>query len=167
MVVVATCGVSVCQSVLLISVGEQQQQCLRWTGPHICQAFCLYSPLENSLSSSVDLAAAPLVMPTFLELASALKSGQTFLLGDHDPGSQKEPRTGAHTVVFDWWCKEMFQVSQNVAEAFISTIHKSLKAYFQNGLTPRNSFSSKRQNKTVCTRINKKIKHLKWTLIWS
>lgn len=66
--VVAECGVSVRQSILLIGVGKQQQQpCLRGTDLHICQAFCIYRPLENSLSSSVDQAAVLLVMPTFLK----------------------------------------------------------------------------------------------------
>lgn len=52
-VVVAECGVSVHQSILLIGVGKQQRQpCLRGTGLHICQAFCIYRPLENSFCGS-------------------------------------------------------------------------------------------------------------------
>lgn len=50
-------------SVELIGVGEQQQPCLRGTGLHICQAFCIYGPKENCLSGSVDHAAVLLVMP--------------------------------------------------------------------------------------------------------
>lgn len=84
-VAVGECGVSVHQSVLLICAGKQQQQqqqpCLRGPGPPICQVFCIYSPLENSLSSSVDGAAALLVMPTFSKLSSVLRSGQAFLRG--------------------------------------------------------------------------------------
>lgn len=84
-VVVAECGVSVHQSILLIGVGKQQHQqpCLRGTGLRICQAFCIYSPLENRLSSSVDQAAVLLVMPTFSKLSSVLGSGQAFLRGGH------------------------------------------------------------------------------------
>lgn len=67
---VAECGASVSQSIVLIAVDKQQQPCLRGTGLHICQAFCIYRPLEKSLSGSVDQASVLLVMPTFSKLCS-------------------------------------------------------------------------------------------------
>lgn len=88
--VVAECGVSVRRSMLLIGVGKQQEPCLRGTGLHICQAVCIYRPLENSLSGPVDQAAVLLVKPTFSKLSSVPGSGQAFLRGGRliAPGSQ-------------------------------------------------------------------------------
>lgn len=60
------CGVCVSWSIVLIA-GSKLQPCLQETGLHICQAFCIYRPLENSLSGSVDQAAWLLVIPTLFK----------------------------------------------------------------------------------------------------